>query len=243
MFKNVKELEIRYTAHTIKDGARRILASDSFVPFVDGITNDESIDATNGASPTIAPHLYIPGTGVQSVRVTVMTENTARVTFKDGHKETMRRGFKMGELIIDEYARNTSNGARIYRTVSVVANGARVVLEETTATYDGASVETVYAPTARRVSLATTKAGAFRPRKVTQESTARMFAASMLASFIAVAHAHGNDGTHFDMTVHVKNSATQTADVVHGNGARKKAMSGARRRKLRKLRAAMQANN
>lgn len=209
-----------------------------------GIVDNVKFDASNGASPARAPHLYVSSNGADAVTINTMHEDGARLTYTgpDGreHVETMRRGYHIGpDMVLNEYARNTLDGARVYRTVSV----GTTILETSVMHYPGASVETLYSVSARRVKLATTRNGAFKPRKVSHEDVVRMFARGIVSACVAIAAEHGTDGTHFSVTPHVHNSGASAPDVVHDNARRAVSMSGAQRRKLRKLRRAAQANN
>ena len=237
---NQKQMSFEFIASTDekKDGAivSRILARDVFDA---GILSGEKLDASNGASAARAPHLYQTSNGADAVTISVLTEYTAQVTHADGHIEVMRRGYRMGEMVLNEYARNTLDGARVYRIVSLI--GSNVTVETSTEYYHGASVTPLYKPTARRVKLATTRNGAFKPRKLSEQDTAYLFTRALLALFIETAHAHGTDGTHFACVPHVHNSATEEKEQRHDNEKRRKSMSGAQRRKLRKMRNAATA--
>lgn len=238
---NEKQMRFDYVAESEERAGRRVssvvLARESWDA---GILSNERIDAPCiGATPALAPHLYQTGTGADSVTITTLREYGARVTFKDGRTYDCTPGHKLrnSEIIISEYARNNLTGAVVYRVAFVPCGTRRVVLEESIEYYPGASVRPLTCPYAH-ARLATTKTGAFKPRKISAQDTANMFARGMCASFTHIAKAHGIEGLHFHVTPHIINQSTEEKTVVHDNAARKRSMSGAARRKAKKMRAA-----
>jgi len=231
-----KQLSVVFNAYTARKGERITLATDT-MDF--GVLDTERF-AVSDKPASIVPHAYVTGTGASAVTITVKHEAGAIVRYADGRRETMRRNVRMGELIFDEYARNSSRGAVVYRTVSAIVSGGKRILEESIMVYPGATVSVDYKPTARSAKLSVTKTGAFKPRKVSAFDCALMFARSMCKCYLMTAHANGTDGTHFECVPHIHNSAVEAPTVVHDSKSRKRSMSGAQRRKLRKLRA--QAN-